>query len=387
MMVSSTGRELDEIGELIKIREVSLKYDISARALKYYEDMGLIQSVKGNDYAYRMYDDANVKRLEQILILRKLNISIKDIQRIFNTAGSEVVLEVLGKKVNDIDEEVALLHELKEIVIAFIRQIEQADFTKDSDVKLLYDKAKEIETQLVNVEYTGNPSPVNRLFEVADKLEEKAASRLSIPENVMKRMLQNVYFIWGSNEGIAVADELGRRYGIFVYHTCKNRKKHSLNADPRFQPGLCRFEENIPDFWSLDPDDAMQWEHDIVHDFTPMVIMDLIQLSATHDKIICENDIDIDSIIQFVTHAVQISNDKTWDNFFDRYESEIRCRDISEDEKEKLSQKVNAQRVKSKCEFFRKTNQYGIKHMMWDEHSTVEQTADEVAEYFGLFQA
>ena len=156
------------MSELIKIREMSLQYGISARALKYYEEMGLITSTRSGGYAYRLYDDAAVQRLEQILILRKLNISIKDIQRIFSTPGSEVVLEVLGKKVGAIDEEVALLHELKEIVLDFIRQIEQADFGKESDVKLLYDKAKEIETQLVNVDYNGNPSNVNRLLEVTD---------------------------------------------------------------------------------------------------------------------------------------------------------------------------------------------------------------------------
>jgi len=336
-------------------------------------------------YAYRMYDDANIKRLEQILILRKLNIGIKDIQRIFSTAGSEVVLEVLGQKVNDIDEEVALLHELKEIVLAFIRQIEQADFSKDSDVKLLYDKAKEIETQLINVEYTGNPSPVHRLFEVAEKLEEKAASRLSIPENVMKRLLQNVYFIWG--DGVDVADELGRRYGLFVYHTCENRYKHSQNADPQFQPGLCRFEEKVSDYWAQDPEDAMQREREIVHDFTPMVIMDLIQLTAQHEKIICENDIDIDCIIQFVTHAIKISNYRVGDDFFDQYENEIRRRDISEDEKEKLIRKVNALRGKAKREISRETTQYGVKQIIWDDNSTVEQTADEIAEYFGLPRA
>lgn len=370
------------MSEFIKIREVSLKYDISARALKYYEDMALIQSVKSNDYAYRMYDDANIKRLEQILILRKLNISIKDIQRIFNTAGSEVVLEVLGKKVIDIDEEVALLHELKEIVIAFIRQIEQADFSKDSDVKLLYDKAKEIETQLINVEYTGNPSPVHRLFEVAEKLEEKAVSRLLIPDNVLKRMLENVYFILG--DGVDVADELGHRYDLFVYHTCDYRYKHSKNADPQFQPGLCRLVENMPDFFAQDPEDAMQREREIVHDFTPMVIMDLIQLTAKHEKVICENDIDIDSIIQIVTHAVMISNNRPLDDFIDRYENEIRCRDISEDEKEKLIRKVNTVWGKGKPENSRETTQYGVKQIIRDDNSTVEQIADIIAEYFDL---
>jgi hypothetical protein len=28
--------------------------------------------------------------------------------------------------------------------------------------------------------------------------------------------------------------------------------------------------------------------------------------------------------------------------------------------------------------------QYGVKHILWDEHSTVEQAADEIAAYFGL---
>jgi DNA-binding transcriptional MerR regulator len=161
------------MGELIKIREMSLQYGISARALKYYEEMGLITSTRSDDYAYRLYDDSAVQRLEQILILRKLNISIKDIQRIFNTVGSDVVLEVLGKKVNAIDEEVALLHELKEIVLDFIRQIEQADFGKESDVKLLYEKAKEIENQIINVDYDGNSANVNRLLDVTEKLNKK----------------------------------------------------------------------------------------------------------------------------------------------------------------------------------------------------------------------
>lgn len=161
------------MSELIKIRDVSTKYEISARALKYYEEMGLIVSSRSDDYAYRMYDEVAVKRLEQILILRKLNISIKDIQRIFDAPDSEVVLEVLGNKVSFIDEEVSLLHELKLIVLDFIEQIKKVDFAKDADVKLLYEKAQEIEGQLVNVDYHGKPANVNRLLEITDTLDKK----------------------------------------------------------------------------------------------------------------------------------------------------------------------------------------------------------------------
>ena len=365
--------------ELTKSGDVSSHYGVSTRTLRYYEETGLIQSQRTEGYAYRMYDDANIKKLEQILILRKLGIGIKDIRHIFSTGGSQVVLEVLGKKVIDIDEEVALLHELKEIVIAFIRQIKQADFTNDDHVKTLYDKAKEIETQL---EYSGNPSPVHRLFKVAEKLEERAASRLQIPENVMKRLLQNVYFILG--DGIEVADELGHRYGIHVYHTCDNRYKHSQNADPKFQPGMFRPEMDYENYFAQDPEDAMRGERAIARDFTPMVIMDLIQLTAVHEKVICENTIDIDSIIPFVTHAVNISNVKAAVAFYDRYESEVRRLDISEEERAKLIRKIEIMREKAKHGIPYETAQYGIKQIAWDDDSTVGQTADIVAEYFGL---
>lgn len=166
------------MAELLKIREVSSKYDISARALRYYEDMGLISSTRSNDYAYRLYDKQAIKRLEQILILRKLNISIKDIRLIFQTASSEVVLDVLKKKVEDIDGEVALLQDLKDIILEFVEQIRQMDFSRDTDVKRLYERAAKVESRIVNISYEGNTSKMNRLLDVTDKLKKAPEVRI-----------------------------------------------------------------------------------------------------------------------------------------------------------------------------------------------------------------
>jgi len=201
------------MNELIKIRDISARYDVSARTLRYYEDMGLIESVRTDDYAYRLYGDAAVKRLEQILILRKLNISIRDIQRIFSATGTEVVLEVLGKKVGDIDGEVALLSELKQIVLEFIRHIERTDFSSDSDVKALYEKAREIEHQLVNVDYEGNPSPVNRLLEVTDQM--KRAPEVHIVKLPPFRAISSGYDTFDNLFGEGGFDQwMGARYHL-----------------------------------------------------------------------------------------------------------------------------------------------------------------------------
>lgn len=165
--------------KLEKIKDVSAKYAITARTLRFYEDMGLLTSTRTQGYAHRVYDEIAITRIKQIIILRKLNISVKDIRRIFEAPNSQMVLDVLGKKAEDIDDEVALLHELKNIVLDFINQIKQSDFHNDAEVKLLYDKAKEIETQWATSDYKGNPSRVNeessasRLLEVTEKLEDK----------------------------------------------------------------------------------------------------------------------------------------------------------------------------------------------------------------------
>jgi len=49
------------MNELIKIQDMTGKYDISARTLRYYEDMGLISSVRMDDYAYRLYSESGNK--------------------------------------------------------------------------------------------------------------------------------------------------------------------------------------------------------------------------------------------------------------------------------------------------------------------------------------
>jgi len=205
---------------------------------------------------------------------------------------------------------------------------------------------------------------------------------LMIPDNVFKRALRNVYFIFG---GCAdAADELGRRHGFYVYHTCEHRYKHSQNADPTFQPALCRFVADIPDFFAQDPAEAMQKESDIVRDFTPMVIIDLIQLAAVHEKVLCDNDIDVESILPYVTHAVTITCETDLVRFIEGYENQIRSRDIPADEKERLVRSVRPAVDKAKREMLRAADRYGIKRIDLTDNWSVEQTTDIVAEYFGL---
>ena len=159
------------MNELSKINEITAQYEITARTLHYYEKIGFIQSIRDEHSNYRLYDEVALTRLKQILILRKMNISIADIGKIFAASNSEVVLGVLDRKVATIDNEVAHLHELKEIVLKFIHQLRQVDFYNDNDVKLLFDKAGEIEMSLTNED-----SDIVKLLDTSNVIDERLAS-------------------------------------------------------------------------------------------------------------------------------------------------------------------------------------------------------------------
>lgn len=160
------------MGTLAKIKDLAIEYNVSARTLRYYEETGLIKSTRSVNYAYRMYDEDAVARLQKILLLRRLSVGIKDIKRILDAPGTEAVLEVLGKKADAIDEEVAALHELKGIVLDFIRQIEELDLGVQDNIQLLYGKAKSLEDRLARTDYAGNAANANRLLEISNTLKK-----------------------------------------------------------------------------------------------------------------------------------------------------------------------------------------------------------------------
>lgn len=175
------------MNELIKISEVALKYDLTTRALRYYEDAGLIESVRTDDYAYRMYDEGAIKRIEQILVLRKLNISIKDIKRIFSHDSVDVLLEVLEQKINEIDDEATLLNQLKGIIGSFIRQLEKNDFHLEEDLSLIYKKINDVDNDDMMLENAESSSGVN-LVDVTKKLEKLPDVRIvNLPRVKMAR--------------------------------------------------------------------------------------------------------------------------------------------------------------------------------------------------------
>jgi len=66
------------------VHEVSELSGVSIRMLQYYDGIGLLSPTDRTGAGYRLYDDAALEKLQQILLFRELQFPLKDIMKIVN---------------------------------------------------------------------------------------------------------------------------------------------------------------------------------------------------------------------------------------------------------------------------------------------------------------
>ena len=110
---------------MLTVTEVSRAYGVSARMLRHYEKIGLLCSDRKEDYAYRVYRPEDVRRLRQILVLRKLRLSLREIGDILNDPGPAAAISVFERNLSQMDEEIRAMQAVRSVIDAFLSALKQ----------------------------------------------------------------------------------------------------------------------------------------------------------------------------------------------------------------------------------------------------------------------
>lgn len=73
-------------GYMKTVHEVSRIVGVSIRTLHYYDEIGLLRPTQVTEVGYRLYDDSIFEKLEQILFLKELGFSLKEIKNIMENS-------------------------------------------------------------------------------------------------------------------------------------------------------------------------------------------------------------------------------------------------------------------------------------------------------------
>jgi DNA-binding transcriptional MerR regulator len=103
----------------LKVSDVAMKFGISKRTIKYYEEIGILKSYREEGSNYRVYDRYSLDRLEKILILRRLNFTINDVCQILDS-NNKRAQEIFQDKLESIRNEINALTSLQSIVKSFL---------------------------------------------------------------------------------------------------------------------------------------------------------------------------------------------------------------------------------------------------------------------------
>lgn len=117
--------------EIIPIGELANNLGLTTRTLRYWEEVGIIESVPRTDGATRGYTPYYVRRIRFIMKLKDFGLTIKEMQDLYVAYGEAKqtermiprLVEILDEHINKVDEKMAKLASLRKDIVEYRQKI------------------------------------------------------------------------------------------------------------------------------------------------------------------------------------------------------------------------------------------------------------------------
>lgn len=217
------------------VNEVSKLTGISVRTLHHYDAVGLLKPTAFSQAGYRLYDDAALERLQQILLFRELEFPLKEIKRIIQSPdfdrgrALEQQIELLILKKEHLENLIKLAREIKE------NGANNMDFTA-------FDTSK-IERYAAEAKAAYGETAQYREF------EEKSQGRTSEENASLNTRLMEIFTQFGELKSLAPEDEKAQKQ-VEKLHTFITDNFYSCSDEILYSLGVMyadggEFTENI----------------------------------------------------------------------------------------------------------------------------------------------
>ena len=198
---------------MMTVHEVSKLTGVSIRTLQYYDRIGLLPPADVTEAGYRLYDEACLEKLQQILLFRELEFKLKEIREIVGDPGFDrdkalkQQIELLKLKKEHIEGLIALAGRILE------REVKEVEFEA-------FDTGK-LEEYAAQAKASWGDTAAYKEF------EEKAGDRTKEQEADLSRRMMEIFGEFGQIQGkdpaSAEAQALVKKLQDFItehFYTC-----------------------------------------------------------------------------------------------------------------------------------------------------------------------
>ncbi len=202
---------------MLTVHEVSKLTGVSIRTLQYYDSIGLLHPAEYTESGYRLYDDAALEKLQQILLFRELEFPLKEIKQIIQSPGFD--------RNKALEQQIALLtlkKEHLENLIDLARGIKLTGGKPTMDFSAF--DTKKIDEYTAQAKASWGSTPEYREF------EEKSKGRGKAETAALNEQMMQIFVKFGAMKGedpsSEKAQQLVKDLKDFItahFYTCSNQ--------------------------------------------------------------------------------------------------------------------------------------------------------------------
>lgn len=234
------------------VKEFAALTGVSIRTLHYYDEIGLLRPASVTDSGYRLYGQQELERLQQILFLRELRFSLKEIAQILDDPT--------------FDKRQAL-HQHRQLLLLQRQRLDElirlADNTLKGGSQMNFDLLKHDSAREMQEEYANE---VRQRWGKTDAYKEYEAKTAGYQKSDWQNLLSGMESIFdrfadlareGADPASTEAQELVESWRSYIsenMYTCTPEILHGLGqmyvSDERFQKNLDSHGEGCAQFMS-----------------------------------------------------------------------------------------------------------------------------------------
>lgn len=205
------------------VNEVSKLSGVSVRTLHHYDAVGLLKPTAVTEAGYRLYDDTALERLQQILLFRELEFSLKEIAAILDSPNFdreralEQQIALLSLKKERLERLIGLAHEVKQT------GVKRMDFTA-------------FDTERIDA-YAAQAKAAYGQTREYREFEEKSAGRGEEETRELNSRMMELFAQFGGlrtlDPGAEAVQAQVKRLRDFItehFYTCSDEVLHGLGA-------------------------------------------------------------------------------------------------------------------------------------------------------------
>ncbi len=125
---------------VLTVGQVAERFGVTVRTLHHYDEIGLLRPSERSDAGYRLYTEADITRLQNVVVYRRLGFPLEEIAQLVDGGSGPTLAEHLRRQRAAV---MSRLDELSELVTAIDRALERevtgVNLTKEEQRELFGD--------------------------------------------------------------------------------------------------------------------------------------------------------------------------------------------------------------------------------------------------------